>query len=55
MLLKGAIMEIKEYPSSLGYSEDEMREIKRTAIVGLLGFIVTKMVLTYIIHKASRR
>ena len=48
-------MRIMESPSSLGYSEDEMREIKRAAITGLLGFIVTKMVLTYIIHRASRR
>jgi hypothetical protein len=48
-------MQLVESPSSLGYSEDEMREIKRAAIAGLLGFIVTKMVLTYIIHRASRR
>lgn len=48
-------MQLVESPSSIGYSESEIREIKRAAITGLLGFIVTKMVLTYIIHKASRR
>ena len=48
-------MQIVESPSSIGYSEDEIREIKRAAIAGLLGFVVTKMILTYIIHKATRR
>jgi hypothetical protein len=48
-------MQLVESPSSLGYSEDEMREIKRAAIAGLLGFITVKVILTYIIHKASRR
>ena len=48
-------MQIVESPSSIGYSEDEIREIKRAAIAGLLGFVVTKLILTYIIHKATHR
>lgn len=48
-------MELKEYPSSMPqFTEYDVQELKRAAIISLLGFIATKLLITYIIHKAAR-
>jgi len=49
-------MEIKEHRNSLPqYSEEQQRALVRQGIFALAGFITVKVLLTYVIHKASRR
>jgi hypothetical protein len=47
-------MKIKEYPNSLPqYSEEQQRALIRQGILALAGFIAVKVLLTYVIHRAT--
>jgi len=46
-------MQIVESPSSLGFSEEDKRAIYRSFAISIGVFIGMKMLLTYIIHKAT--
>ena len=46
-------MQIVESPSNLGFSEEDKRAIYRSFAISIGVFIGMKMLLTYIIHKAT--
>lgn len=46
-------MRIVESPSSIGYSEEDKRAIYRSFAISIGLFIGMKILLTYIIHKAT--
>jgi len=49
-------MELKEYPSSLPqYRQNQIDEMRHVAFIALIGFIATKLLLTYVIHRATKK
>jgi hypothetical protein len=44
----------REITMQFEYTEDEQRAMKNQLILALAGFITTKLIITYVIHKAAK-